>query len=41
MMKHKDTLEGRNAAPSATRTTTSRGRRAPKGVAPQAAENPV
>ena len=33
MMKHKDMLEGRNAAPSATRTTTSRGRRAPKGVA--------
>ena len=32
MMKRKDTLEGRNAAPSATRTTTSRGRRAPKGV---------
>ena len=32
MMKHKDMLEGRNAAPSATRTTTSRGRRAPKGV---------
>ena len=31
-MKRKDTLEGRNAAPSATRTTTSRGRRAPKGV---------
>ena len=32
MMKRKDILEGRNAAPSATRTTTSRGRRAPKGV---------
>ena len=32
MMKRKDTLEGRNAAPSATRTTTNRGRRAPKGV---------
>ena len=32
MMKRKDMLEGRNAAPSATRTTTSRGRRAPKGV---------
>lgn len=31
-MKNKDTLEGRNAAPAATRTTTSRGRRAPKGV---------
>lgn len=32
MMKRKNTIEGRNAAPSAVRTTTSRGRRAPKGV---------
>ena len=32
MMKRKNTIEERNAAPAATRTTTSRGRRAPKGV---------
>src|SRR5699024_5069416 len=31
-MKRKNTIEERNAAPAATRTTTSRGRRAPKGV---------
>ena len=32
MMKRKNTIEGRNAAPAEVRTTTSRGRRAPKGV---------
>ena len=32
MMKRKNTIEERNAAPAATRTTTKRGRRAPKGV---------
>ena len=32
MMKRKKTIEERNAAPAATRTTTNRGRRAPKGV---------
>ena len=32
MMKRKNTIEERNAAPAATRTTTSRGRRAPKVV---------
>ena len=32
MMKRKNTIEERNAAPAATRTTTNRGRRAPKGV---------
>src|SRR5699024_8941941 len=32
MMKRKNTMETRNAAPAAARTSTSRGRRAPKGV---------
>ena len=32
MMKRKNTIEERNAAPAATRSNTSRGRRAPKGV---------
>ena len=32
MMKRKNAMETRNAAPAAARTSTSRGRRAPKGV---------